>query len=321
MNRRDCSSRAGEEARQLDLLGARRPHGDRRRRQCVRGGNGQPGGQGDEPQGRAAAERLDDEAADEVGDDEGDRPPQPHATVVETLGADPADRHRLDQRQHGPVGEQEGDADEQDGQVAGDEAQAGDHGQRAPGQRHDHGPVVAQPIGQQPDGRGDEKADEQRCGGDSRNLQRIKAAGVEPHREIRNDNTIGEEQRAEEQRDAHPEQTRRRAVAEKIGERLHAWCPAARSEPHNPPSRRSTGCAGGWEKGRCDAHKKKPARMVRTGSSAKSGGAPNRRSDAPPGARKRCRSIALPEFVTEGRAGRKWSKQYSETVDASVPQG
>ena len=54
-------------------------------------------------------------AADEVGDDEGDRPPQPHAPVVEALRAHTADGDGLDQRQHGAVSEQEGDADDRIG--------------------------------------------------------------------------------------------------------------------------------------------------------------------------------------------------------------
>ena len=79
MNSREPSSRAGEETRQLT-------------RDPVDGARGAGGagsacaapmvsrhGKGDQPYREAAAQRFDGEAADEIGDDEGDRPPQTHA--------------------------------------------------------------------------------------------------------------------------------------------------------------------------------------------------------------------------------------------------
>jgi hypothetical protein len=55
----------------------------------------------------------------------------------------------------------------------------------------------------------------------------------------------------------------------------------------------------------------------RTGSSAKSGGAPNRAPDAPPGARRRCKRIALFNFLADARRTRKWETAVSAPIDAS----
>ncbi|MEI9902365.1 MAG: hypothetical protein WDN31_22360 [Hyphomicrobium sp.] len=108
------------------------------------------GGGADHPYGKIPAQRLDGEAAKEIGDDEGHRAPQPHAAIVEPLAAHATYGHRLDERQHGAVGQQEGDAEGEDGPVAGGEPEAGDHGECAPGKRQDHPPVVASQSARNP---------------------------------------------------------------------------------------------------------------------------------------------------------------------------
>ncbi len=227
------------------------------------------------------------DAAGEVGDDEGDRAPQPHASVVEACGAHAGDRHRLDQRQHGADGEKERHADGEDRPVADERADEQRQPQRAPGERDDDQAIVGEPVGEQAHRRREQHAHEQRRRRDGRDLEGRQPLGVQPNREIGNDDAVGEKDGGVRKRDLHAERSRTGAAGQRPMEHGHGCLRAnlraaigRLAVPLLHPEYATTG-----ESGSGDRHKKKPARRNRTGSSAKSGGAPNRAPDAPPGAR------------------------------------
>ncbi len=75
--------------------------------QSMRGSDGEHDAAGHQPDRRARAQRLQQPASADAGDDEAERAPQPHAAVVEPRGLHAGHGQRLGERHDGRHGERE----------------------------------------------------------------------------------------------------------------------------------------------------------------------------------------------------------------------
>ncbi len=174
------------------------PHG---REQDVGGERRNQDESGKRPDDGVLAQAVHGPAAGDVGEDEGHRPPEPHAPVVEPVAADHTHGNGFRKRKDRAPDDGQIDDRQHDQRKAAHLAQGQEADERGPRQQHHQQRRAAPAIGEEARDGDREDAHDHGRGAEQTDLIGRHAHPIEPHRQIRHVHADDRRGRREDERD------------------------------------------------------------------------------------------------------------------------